>query len=321
MHARTSSAPGGPGISPRWTSSSKTCVGTSARLATHTVSPGVLALVRFGLRVTDDPRVRDTMKIVDGMLKVETPSGAMWHRYNGDGYGEHDGGAPFDGTGVGRGWPLLIGERARYELAAGRAEGAQRFMGTLESFATEGGLIPEQVWDGFDLREHDLHFGHPSGSAMPLLWAHAEYLKLRCSLSDGRVFDLPPQTVRRYLAERTASTRVVWGFNDKIRSMPSGSTLRIEALFPAIIHWTGDDWTTVRDTSTRDIGLGIHVTDLATDGLPTGGRVRFTFYWPHVDRWEGTDFVVRVGPVRRDEPEPGGVLGISEMPRDRENLP
>ena len=117
------------------------------RRASHLVSPDALALVRFGLRAADDPRIRDTAKVIDALLKVETPSGPAWHRYNDDGYGEHEDGSPFDGTGIGRGWPLLTGERAHYELAAGRVENAKRLLAALESFANEGGLISEQVWD------------------------------------------------------------------------------------------------------------------------------------------------------------------------------
>ena len=88
--------------------------------AALTVSPDALALVRFGLRAADDPRIVNTVKVIDALLKVDTPRGPSWHRYNGDGYGEHDDGSPFDGTGTGRAWPLLTGERGHYELAAGR---------------------------------------------------------------------------------------------------------------------------------------------------------------------------------------------------------
>ncbi len=161
----------------------------------HLVSPDALALVRFGLRAADDPRIRDTAKVIDALLKVETPSGPSWHRYNDDGYGEHEDGSPFDGTGIGRGWPLLTGERAHYELAAGRVENAKRLLATMESFANEGGLISEQVWDSPDIPERELHFGRPSGSAMPLVWAHAEYLKLRRSLA--RRADLRPAAANR----------------------------------------------------------------------------------------------------------------------------
>ena len=94
----------------------------------HIVSPDALALVRFGLRAADDPRIVNTVKVIDALLKVETPHGPAWHRYNDDGYGEHADGSPFDGTGIGRAWPLLTGERAHYELAAGRSDEAENLL-------------------------------------------------------------------------------------------------------------------------------------------------------------------------------------------------
>jgi glucoamylase len=264
------------------------------RRASHLVSPDALALVRFGVRAADDPRICDTRKVIDALLKVDTPSGPTWHRYNDDGYGEHEDGAPFDGTGIGRGWPLLTGERAHYELAAGRTQEAKRLLTTLESFANEGGLLPEQVWDSPDIPERELHFGRPSGSAMPLVWAHAEYLKLRRSLRDGRLFDLPRQTVQRYLTDKIISPRMVWRFNHKIRSLPAGKMLRIETMASARIHWSADDWKSVQDVSTHDTGLGLHSADLSTAELPEAAQVKFTFYWLEVDRWEGADFMVRI---------------------------
>jgi glucoamylase len=268
--------------------------GEAERSACHLVSPDALALVRFGLRAADDPRILDTVKIIDALLKVETPEGPVWHRYNGDGYGEHEDGEPFDGTGIGRAWPLLTGERAHFELAADRGEEARRLQTSLESFAGAEGLLPEQIWDATDLPERELFFGRPSGSAMPLVWAHAEHLKLLRSLHDGRVFDLPPQTVQRYLVEKTESPCLVWRFNHKIRSLPAGRTLRIETLAPAVIHWSDDDWQTVHDADTRDTGLAIHVTDLPTEPFQEGRQVTFTFYWPEAGHWEGTDFIVSI---------------------------
>ncbi len=264
-------------------------------MARHLVSPDALALVRFGLRAADDPRILGTVKVIDSLLKVETPTGPSWHRYNDDGYGEHKDGAPFDGTGIGRAWPLLTGERAHYELLANRVDCAKGLLATMESFANEGGLISEQIWDSPDLPKHDLFLGKPSGSAMPLVWAHAEYIKLRRSLRDGHVFDLPPQTVQRYLIDKTVSPRMVWRFNHKLRSMPAGKSLRVETLAPAVIHWSVDDWKTPQDTKSRDVGLGLHVADLATQSLPDGQEIKFTFYWPGAGHWEGTDFIVRVG--------------------------
>jgi len=180
-------------------------LGASSEPATHIISPDALALVRFGLRAPNDARIVNTVLAIDALLKVNTPNGPAWHRYNDDGYGEHADGTPFDGTGQGRAWPLLTGERAHYELAAGRQEAAEKLLHALEAFANDGGLIPEQVWDAPDIPERELYFGRPSGSAMPLVWAHAEYIKLRRSLKENRVFDMPPQPVQRYQVERTAS--------------------------------------------------------------------------------------------------------------------
>jgi glucoamylase len=262
--------------------------------ASHLVSPDALALVRFGLRAAADPRILDTIKLIDALLKVDTPQGPIWHRYNGDGYGEHEDGSPFDGTGIGRAWPLFVGERAHYELTAGNLAEVKRLRGAMEAFAGGGGMLPEQIWDAPDIADRELFFGRPSGSAMPLVWAHAEYLKLLRSLRDGRVFDMPPQTVQRYLVDKTESPHMVWRFNHKLRSVLVSRILRVETTAPARVRWSDDDWKTVHDTGTRDSGLGIHVADLATASLSSGARVKFTFYWPEAGRWEGTDFVVGV---------------------------
>jgi len=268
--------------------------GSSTEPATHIISPDALALVRFGLRAPDDPRIVNTVRAIDALLKVEMPGGPAWHRYNDDGYGEHEDGSPFDGTGKGRAWPLLTGERAHYELAAGRQDVAENLLHALKSFANEGGLIPEQVWDAPDIPERELVFGRPSGSAMPLVWAHAEYIKLCRSLEEGRVFDMPQQPVQRYQVEQKGSRYAVWRYNQKCRAMPTGKTLRLEVMSPAQVHWSADGWQTTHDTQTQDTGLGLYLADLPTDKLAQGATVAFTFYWPREDRWEGADFYVSV---------------------------
>lgn len=103
--------------------------------AANIVSPDMLALVNYGLRAADDPRIANTVHVIDSLLKVDLPNGPCWHRYNHDGYGEHRDGAPFDGTGVGRAWPLLTGERAHYELARGSKDEARRLMRAMAAFA------------------------------------------------------------------------------------------------------------------------------------------------------------------------------------------
>lgn len=257
--------------------------------ASKIVSPDALALVRFGLRDPHDRRIENTVRPIDEMLRVETPHGPAWRRYNGDGYGEHADGTPFDGTGIGRPWPLLVGERAHYELAAGRPAEARRLLGVMEKFANAGGMIPEQVWDGPAIPSRELSPGQPSGSAMPLVWAHAEYVKLCRSLREGQVFDMLPQPRRRYAHGHTSSPLAIWRFNHKSRRQPAGATLRLEVLAPATVHWSDDNWRTAHDTQTTDTGLGVHIADLPTNHLGAGSEVVFTFRWQN-DRWEGSDY-------------------------------
>jgi glucoamylase len=269
--------------------------GQNIEQASHIVSPDALALVRFGLRTPDDPRILNTVKVIDALLKINLPQGSCWYRYNDDGYGEHADGGPFDGTGVGRPWPLLAGERAHYELAAGNLKGAQDLLRSVEHSTTTGSrLLPEQVWDSADISDRELFFGKPSGSACPLVWAHSEYIKLVRSLKDGRIFDQPPQTVKRYCVEKRRAVYWSWRFNNKCRTIPQGKNLRIALLRPALVHWSSDDWTTTHDTSTKDSGIGIYYADLPAQDLDIGRKIVFTFNWRDSERWEGSDFSVTV---------------------------
>lgn len=266
----------------------------SRQPASAIVSPDALALVRFGLRAADDPRIRHTVVAIDALLRVELPAGPCWRRYNGDGYGEHEDGAAFDGTGIGRAWPLLTGERAHYELAAGNRAEAERLLAALNGFASDGHLLPEQVWDADDIPARELFRGRPSGSAMPLVWAHAEHVKLLRSLREGRIFDMPPQPRQRYQIERVQSRLGHWCLNNKGRGLKRGKALRLSLPAPALVHWSGDDWRSAWDTATHDSGFGAHIADLDTASLPVGAAVVFTFRWESDKRWEGTDYRVEI---------------------------
>lgn len=258
------------------------------------ISPDALALVRFGLRAADDPRMLNTVKAIDSLLRRDLPSGSYWYRYNKDGYGEHRDGSAFNGAGIGRLWPLLTGERAHYELAAGRTDEAKRLLAALEASASSGGLLPEQIWDCDDIPARQLFLGRPSGSAMPLVWAHAEHIKLLRSLHDGAVFDMPPQTVNRYIANWPPLPPRVWQLGSRIERIAPGRSLRLEFFEPARVHWSMDDWKTVTDTDTADSGLGLQFCDLPTAHMTEGTLVRFTMFWPKQNRWQGVDYTVAV---------------------------
>jgi glucoamylase len=258
------------------------------------VSTDALALVRFGLRSPHDPRITNTVRVIDALLKTETNTGPVWHRYNLDGYGEHEDGSPYNGTGIGRGWPLLAGERAHYELAAGNVSEAKHLLSVMESQTSKGGLIPEQVWDASDIPEKGLFNGSPSKSASPLMWAHAEYIKLRRSLHDGKVFDMPLKPIQRYQEQEVISPFIAWRFNNKISRIQVGKILRVETLKSAVIHWSIDGWESYQDTKALDSGLGVFYADLQTDNLHVGSVVAFTFFWPDANKWEGKNFEVSI---------------------------
>ncbi len=262
--------------------------------AKEIVDAGFLELVRYGIRQANDPLIQDSLKVIDVVLKVETPFGPCWHRYNHDGYGQRADGGPYQGTGVGRAWPLLTGERGHFELAAGNDP--SDFIRALESFADSTGLLAEQIWDEPDRPDARMKFGCPTGSAMPLMWAHAEYIKLLRSARDGRVFDLIPAVADRYLKERNCRPLEVWKFSRQPRSVEEGMMLRIQAPSGFMLHWTRDDWQEIYDTRSTATALGIEFVDI---DVSKGQRspVRFTFYWPEEDRWEGRDFQVAVTPA------------------------
>lgn len=258
------------------------------------ISVDALALVRFGIRRPDDPRIVNTVKVIDATLKGDTPTGPIWHRYNGDGYGEHENGDAFDGTGIGRGWPLFSGERGHYELAAGRIEEAANLKEVMEKQTSPGGMLPEQVWDSPDIVEKGLRKGKPSGSAMPLVWAHSEYLKLCKSLRDGRVFDMPELNRERYLDKNSKTELFEWTVNNKLTWIPEGLVLRISLFETAKVIWTSDQWETKNEAETVDSGLGIYYADIPSEDLKKGDKIVFTIYWSYPERWEGTNFTVLV---------------------------
>lgn len=238
------------------------------------VSIDALALVRFGLRSADDPKILNTVKAIDALLKVDTKKGPVWYRYNEDGYGEHADGSPYDGTGIGRGWPLLIGERAHYELAKGDHKQALDYLRTFANMAGKGGLFPEQVWDAEDIPERKLYNGHSTGSAKPLVWAHAEYITLLRSLKEGQIFGQPTQPVDRYIKKNTKSSIAIWRLDHKTPSIPAGHLLRIQLQEPTPIRWSLDEGKTFQETTTIElVDLGLFYADIPTEDVI--GEIQF----------------------------------------------
>jgi len=262
--------------------------------AREIVDAGFLELVRYGVRRADDALIVDSLKVVDAVLKRGLPQGPGWLRYNWDGYGNRPDGGPFQGWGKGRVWPLLTGERAHYELAAGKDIG--ELIKTYERFATCGQMLPEQVWDEANLPGTTLKLGQPAGSAVPLVWAHAEYLKLLRSALDGKVFDRIDAVYERY-CEPDGRNKLrrdveIYSLRRPIQRIAAGSTLRIldENRFDVV--WSADGWQTTQTVMSRSLGSAGFSAEIATGAGP--GKLLWTLHWTEQDGWLGYNVEVQV---------------------------
>lgn len=264
--------------------------------AREVIDAGFLELVRYGIRRADDPLIVDSLKVVDRTLKIDTLYGPSWRRYNHDGYGQRKDGGPYEGWGQGRAWPLLTGERAHYELAAGND--VRPLIDAMEKFSSVGGMLPEQIWDRADLPEEGMYFGRSAGSAQPLVWAHSEYLKLLRSVAEGKVFDRISIVEERYAvpAGKRSFTNHTEIFTQgrQISIVPPGMKLRVVDATPFRLVYTVDDWKTNRTVESQSVGYPGSFVDIQTEAGQNGSII-FTLYWPAEDRWLGRNIAVAVG--------------------------
>jgi glucoamylase len=267
--------------------------GGGLRPARNVVGGDFLHLVRFGIRSANDPIVRDSIEVIDRVIKCDLPTGPGWRRYNGDGYGQKDDGGAFDGTGVGRCWPILTGERGHYELAAGRDP--KPFIAAMEKFANHGGMITEQLWDSEDLPGGRMKRGDATGAAMPLCWSHAEYVSLVRSRHDGVCFDRIDPAFQRYVSDPVQSNHEIWSLRHPLRRVHRGKVLRIILAADATIVWSTDGWARSNETdTTHEGGLDLWFADFQTGEWADGSKLEFTFFWKREQRWQGQDWRVDI---------------------------
>lgn len=265
-------------------------------VASALVSMDFSYLVRLGLRSARDPRVQDTIKVVDQVLKVMTPSGAVYHRYNEDGYGEYPDGRPFDGNGVGRGWPLLVGERGHLAMQSG--EDPISYLRTMWRCSSIGGLLPEQVWDSAPIAALGLEPGRPSGSAMPLLWSHAEFLKLLIAREDRRPIELLQAVEQRYRAsgnQYAARQAATWHWRTEVPVLQheTGRALLIEDRAAFTLHFGFDGWQRVEERAAGAQPFGLWAVRLSAAELSGAAELNFTRRYE--GGWEGVDHRVSLG--------------------------
>ena len=246
-----------------------------------------IELVRRGLRRPDDPVIEHSLTTVDALLRHDFTCGPSWRRYVGDEYGETAAGDPWRrGEGIGRPWPILTAERAQLAHAAG--EPTAPYVAALEAFAGPELLLPEQVWDDGDRPERGLRTAGPTGSARPLGWAHAEYLKLLAAVARGARPDVVEPARRRYgEGSPPAAPAFVWHPGHAFRTFPAGRAVRVQLEAAGTVRWSGDGWTTFRDAELVDAGLELWVAELPTGIMRPGAVIEWTAR--HADGWEGTN--------------------------------
>ena len=237
------------------------------------------------------PPLLSVIRVIDRVIKRELPQGPGWRRYNYDGYGQKDDGSAFDGTGVGRCWPILTGERGHYELAAGRDP--KPFIVAMEKFANQGGMITEQLWDADDLPGDSMKRGGATGAAMPLCWSHAEYVSLVRSRRDGVCFDRVGPAFERYVANPVPSRHEIWMLRHPTRRISRGKILRIILAAEADIIWSTDGWARTNTSKTaREKELNLWYADFPTAEWPAGSILAFTLFWKNDRRWQGQNWEI-----------------------------
>jgi glucoamylase len=177
--------------------------GPAAMDQRRVVDPSFLELVRLGVKPADDPVIVQSLAVVDAQLRVDTPNGRFWHRFDFDGYGETREGGPWvisePGTGqtLGRAWPLFAGERGEYSLLVGQP--ADEHLAAMARSGNEGYMLPEQVWDGRPPSgQPGFVTGEGTFSATPLTWTHAQFVRLAWSIQAGYPVEQPSLVACRY---------------------------------------------------------------------------------------------------------------------------
>jgi len=197
------------------------------------IDQGFLEYTRLGILHANDTDVANSLGIVDQVIKATTPSGTGFYRYGvntpgtEDGYGDCNTGDPTSCTvqgkpwagvcaaqgqnqGSGHLWPVLSGERAEQDIATSDRSTAVQLLSEMANTASGVGLIPEQAWENPDLPAStfgtqsecaSIGFtdGKGAGSASPLTWSEAQFVRLSADVRAKAVTERPADTTARYI--------------------------------------------------------------------------------------------------------------------------
>ena len=160
------------------------------------VSADFLELVRQGIFPAGSPYITSSLTAIDTTISQTINGNRYWFRYDHDGYGEHQDDTDYDGSGVGRLWPLFSGERGIYTVAA--SGNADSYITAMLASANSSDMIPEQIWD--QNAPNGEKPGTPTRSIAPFNWAMGEYITLLMSVGRHKIADMIPLVSERYAA-------------------------------------------------------------------------------------------------------------------------
>jgi glucoamylase len=248
------------------------------------VDPSFLELVRLGVKSAAAADITSTLAVVDAELKVTTPEGPLWHRYDFDGYGETSAGGDFTSSGTGNPWPVLSGERGEYDVAAGNLAGAQSLLATMAGAANSGYQIPEQVWGGA-AGTGGFTFGQADNSSTPLMWALAQYARLAIDISAGHDVDTPAvvtQCVQQGTCPVTGSVKETVNVTVPVNTDASGDTVYLAGNLSAL-GLGQPDWAASGIPMTRVSANKWTATVTAAASTPLSYKYDLAGRWPDVE--------------------------------------
>jgi hypothetical protein len=105
------------------------------------------------------------------------------------------------------------------------------------------GLVPEQAWENEDLPASPagtapecasigFQNGKPAGSASPLTWAQAQFVRLSADLRAGRITERPVDTVRRYITHTQTGVDVTLTAPEQNSLVTGGATTVVGTTAP-----------------------------------------------------------------------------------------